>query len=290
MKIKRTHLAFFLSLSMALVCTIFIGCSEDSPMEATPTSTLTSGADAAESIAGAVGEQSGGIMDQVGDILALTNSVQLGKAAGDGFLDHREATYDETTGVWTLFVRRERGVQGEVPYGYWDRTFTYQFLNVDGEPQKNFITGTDTARTINFNIVEGDGYHMNFRLAHDLKEIQGAFVATNVNTDLVTVNGTYQRAAVDTITTEKFTRLSDHTLNVTVTDLVGPKGSRRDLSQKVSGTITGTFHADITFQVDRGYAEKTVDKSIKIVIQGGSAEIDVDGEKYLSNVQTGQVN
>ena len=174
-------------------------------------------------------------------------------------------------------------------FGTWTRTFTYQFLNSAGEAQKLFITDGDTAASINYNIVEGDGYYKNFRLSHDLKEIQASFVATNTNTDLVTVNGVYKRAAVDTITTQSFTRISDHALELNIIDVMGPKGSRRNLAQKVSGTITGTFHADITFDGERGYAEKTVDKEITIVIGEGEATINVNGNVYMSDIESGQV-
>ncbi len=287
--IKRVAVVPFVSLFFLIV--LLTGCSKENAMEPTTDfsgSGVQASDDVAESVAGAVGEESGGVMDQVGDVFELTQSFRLGKTDGDGFLDHREATYDETTGIWTVIVQRERGVAGDIPYGYWDRIFTCQFTNADGDVQKNFITDGDTARTINYTIVEGDGYHKNFRVAHDLKEVQGTFVATNVNEELITVNGVYTRAAVDTITTDKFTRISDHVVNLTVTDLVGPKGSRRNLAQKVSGTITGTFHADIVFDGERGYAEKIVDKEVNIVIGDGEAEIAVDGFRYRSNVQTGQ--
>ncbi len=288
MKRQQKHWRLML-LTAGMSVILLTACSDDNSVQPTPESPISSNSDAAESIAAAIGEQSGGVVDQVGDVIDLTQSIRLGKAVGDGFIDHREATYDESTGTWTLILQRERGVPGQIPYGSWDRVFTYQFLNAAGEPQKRFITNSDTARTIHFNIVEGDGYLQNFRLTHDLTEIQGAFVATNVQTENVTVNGTYRRAAIDTIITERFTRTSDHVLDLTVTDLVGPKGSRRDLAQKLSGTITGTFHADITFDGERGYAEKTVDKEIFIEIGGGEAEIDVEGEPYVSSVETGQV-
>ncbi len=288
-----TRLAFASAFSVAVVSLLLTGCSKDSVVDPTPTSgttsDITANSDVAESVAGDVGEQSGGLVDQLGDVIDLTQSIRLGKVSGNGFVDHREATFDETTGTWTLVLQRERGVAGDVPYGYWDRTFTYQFLNSDGQPQKNYITGEDTARTINFNIIDGSGYHKNRRVAHDLTELQGAFVATNVNTDWVTINGTYKRAAVDTISTKNMTRTSNHVIELTLTDMVGPKDSRRDLTQKISGTITGTFHADITFDGKRGYSEKTVDKEINIVFSSGEAEITVDGENYKSDIETGQV-
>lgn len=277
------------ALVPAFFTLLLTGCSKDSPVDPTPTSGISAGSDAAESVAGAIGEQSGGMMDQVGDVIDLTRSITLGKASADDFIDQREATYDEATGTWTLVLQRERGVPGQVPYGYWERTFTFQFLNATGQPQKLYVTAGDTARTINFNIVDGDGYHKNRRVAHDLKELQGAFIVTDANKPMVTVNGTYHRAAVDTISTKNFTRTSDHVLDLTLTDLVGPRNSRRDLEQKVSGTISGTFHADIVFDGKRGYAEKTVDEEIYIVINNGQADIQVNGENYTGDLETGQI-
>ena len=285
----RTKFFAFVSITMiAFFAFMLGGCSNENAMEPTASS-LDVNTDVAESVAGAVGETSGGVVEQVGDVIELTNQIRLGKTMADGFIDHREATFDETTGVWTLIVERERGTIGTAPYGVWTRTFTYQFLNAEGQAQKFYITPDDTAASIKFNIVEGDGYYKNFRLSHDLKEIEASFVATNTNTDLVTVNGVYTRAAVDTITTQSFTRISDHAIELAIIDVKGPKGSRRDLAQKVSGTITGTFHADITFDGERGYAEKTVDKEINIVIGGGEATIDVNGNVYMSDVESGQI-
>lgn len=275
-------------LTIAFFAFMFTGCSEDNSVSPT-TDALDVNTDVAESIAGAVGESSGGVVEQVGDVIDLTSQLKLGKTSADGFLDHREATYDETTGMWTLVVKRERGIVGTIPFGTWTRTFTYQFLNSKGAVQKFFITDGDTATSINYNIVEGDGYYKNFRLSHDLKEIEGSFVATETNTDIVTVNGVYKRAAVDTITTQSFTRTSDHSVELNVIDVKGPKGSRRNLAEKVSGTITGTFHADITFDGERGYAEKTVDKDINIVIDNGEATIDVNGNIYMSDIESGQI-
>lgn len=285
----RTRFFTFASfLTFALFAFMFTGCSEDNSVSPTADA-LDVNTDVAESVAGAVGESSGGVVEQVGDVIDLTSQFKLGKTSADGFLDHRDATYDEAAGLWTLVVERERGEIGAVPFGTWTRTFTYQFLNSTGAAQKFFITDGDTATSINYNIVEGDGYYKNFRLSHDLKEIQGSFVATNTNTDMVTVNGVYKRAAVDTITTQSFTRTSDHSIELNVIDVKGPKGSRRNLAEKVSGSITGTFHADITFDGERGYAEKTVDKDINIVIENGEAAIDVNGNVYMGDIESGQI-
>ena len=276
-------------LSILTIGILFMGCSEENTLEPTPSSGLSASSDAAESVAGALGERSGGVMDYVGDIVALSSPLGLSKSTAD-FVDSREASYDEMTGTWTVILQRQRGTEDELPYGIWDRLFTYQFINEAGEPQMFFITQGDTARSIKFEILEGDGYFANERLSHDLTFIEASLTATDTHTDMVTVNGTYKRAAIDTITTERFTRISDHTLELNIVDLKGPKGSRRDLSQKVSGTVNGTFHADVTFDGERGYAEREINRTIEIVIGSGEADIKVAGETFNSDVENGTLN
>ncbi len=122
-----------------------------------------------------------------------------------------------------------------------------------------------------------------------MNSLEGSFVATGTNTDMITVNGTYKRSAADTLTTLKMTRTHQHVLELTISDLTGPRGSHHNLSQKVSGTITGTYHADITFDGKKGYAEKAVDRTIKIVIGDGESEISVAGEKYKGDLITGEI-
>ena len=285
-QIKRFCLSCLL---MSLTVLLLIGCSKDSSVEPTPITSISSGADAAESIAGAVGNQSGGLADLIGDIVDFTKVLKLGNVNNFGFLDHRQAEYDEAAGLWTVTVERERGGKGNQPYGYWRRVYTIRFLNVNGLPQKHYITGLDTARTVEFNILSGQGFHKNKRVSHELKDLEASFIATNVHTNLITVNGTMQRAGVDTVKTLNMTRISDHTLQLTVTDLVDPADSRGDLSQKISGTISGTFHADIIFDGKRGYSETTVDKTFTIVINNGQAEIIINGRKYICDLESGQI-
>ncbi len=274
---------------MLLGLMIWGGCSKDTSTEPTPGVTVSSSADAAESIAGALGNQSGGVADVMGDVCEFTKMFRLGNVNNFGFLDHRQGTYDEATGTWTVTVERERGGKGRQPDGYWRRVFTLRFLNAQGQPQKYYVTGLDTARTVEFNLLSAEGFHKNNRVSHELKEMQASFVAENVNTNVVSVSGTLQRAGVDTIKTNGMTRISNHTLQMTVTDLVGPADSRNDLSQKISGTIIGTFHADIVFEGRRGYSESTVDRTFTVVINNGQAEITINGSKYICDLESGRM-
>ncbi len=284
----NTALSLLMSISLSALL-IFSGCTKENTLEPDSTSAISANADAAESIASTVGEENGGLTDQMGDLFDLTSPTGLSKSEGASYLDKKEATYDSVTGVWTVVLERERGNNNGMNYAFIKRTYTVQFLNKNGQPQKFYIVNADTANTIKFNIVEGEGRHKTRRLSQELKTLEGSFVATGTNTDMITVNGTYKRAAVDTITTMRFRRTHDHQIDLTIVDLKGPRGSRKNLSQKVSGTITGTYHAVITFDGVKGYSERTIDKTINIVIGEGESQINIGGQKYLGDLATGEM-
>ena len=276
------------ALLMAVIA--FSGCDKN-PAEPDQIGGYSVDMDVAESVASALGEDTGGLTDQLGDLIDLTASLSLKKGLESAdYIDTKEATYDETTGTWTLTLLRERGNPSGMMYAKISRIFTYQFLNQAGTPQKFYITDGDTARTIKFAIVEGQGRHQTRRLSQQLKTLEGNFTATNAHLPNMTMNGTYKRAAVDTITTLKFQRIHDHQSSWVVTDLVGPRGSRKDLSQKLSGTITGTYHADVTFIGEQLYREKTVDRTITITVNNGESQINVTGTKFVSNLKQGELN
>jgi len=156
-------------------------------------------------------------------------------------------------------------------------------------PQQFLVTEGDTAHSIRCTIVEGTGTLETPHLSAARTNIAGHFVATGVNTDDVTVNGTYSRSGAHTLTTRNAVRTLDCALAVEVIDLVGPRGSRRDLAQKVSGIITGLYTATVTFERGALYRERDVERDVVIVIEDGEALITVNGATYAGNVQTGYV-
>ncbi len=153
-----------------------------------------------------------------------------------------------------------------------------------------WTNGTDTAYSVQFDIVSGSGEHRTLRVSQQLTGLSGSWVATGVNTDTVTINGTYSRSAVDTITTPFATRTLNHSISMNFVDLKGPRGSRLDLSQNLSGTVTGEYQAQVTFQRGTAYRERSVDRNFTIVLGDGSASISLDGKHFMSNVQTGDLD
>ncbi len=291
MKSKR----FAHVLLPALAALALAACQNDDPMSSNDSLNATE--DAAESIASAVGADNGGATDQLSDVIELAGTsglqkpseVLLGKYSEPNAIASIDTSYDPVTGTWTLKLERERGNPNGIPYAEISRTYTYQFLNKNGQPQKYWKTGADTAYTIKFNIVEGTGTHRTRRLSQELTGLSGNFTATGVNTRLVTINGTYSRSAVDTITTRNAMRTLDHTLNLTFTNVQGPRGSRLDLSRKISGTVSGTYTAKVTFQRGESYGETTINRSFTINLGGGNANLNVSGKSFEADLSSGEL-
>lgn len=282
---------------MSLLLTTFAAfvmtaCDKNNPMEAQNNELATE--DAAESIASAIGSDNGGAVDQLSDVMELASFGRLqaqsedglSKSSGFGKID---TSYDAATGTWTLKLSRERGNPDGVPYAQISRTYTYQFLNKNGQPQKYWKVGADTAYTIKFNIVEGTGTHRTNRLSQKLTGLSGAFTATGVNTRIVTINGSYQRSAVDTITTREAVRTLDHTLKLTFTNVQGPRGHRLDLARKFTGNISGTYDAFVTFQRGESYSEKTINRTFSIELGDGNANIRIRGLLFKGNLLLGEL-
>lgn len=291
MKSKR----FASLLVPALAALALAACQNDNPVSSNDSLNATE--DAAESIASAVGADNGGATDQLSDVIELAGAsglqkpaeVLLGKYSEPNTIASIDTSYDPVTGTWTLRLERERGNPNGIPYAEISRTYTYQFLNKNGQPQKYWKVGADTAYTIKFNIVEGTGTHRTRRLSQQLTGLSGSFTATGVNTRLVTINGTYFRSAVDTVTTRNAVRTLDHALNLTFTNVQGPRGSRLELSRKISGTVSGTYTAKVTFQRGESYGETTINRSFTINLGGGNANLNISGKNFEADLTSGEL-
>ena len=284
MKLHRMTLAFL----SALLLLFAIGC--DAAGSDDETLTTSASDDVAASVSSLVSEDTGGLLDQVGDLFDMATvdgiTASAGKAAGDSLHDR---SYDEATGTWTVSFTREHTSDDGLRHATMSRVYQVQFLDAGGTPQQFFITDDDTARSINFTIVEGSGTLETPHLSAARSNITGAFTATGVHTDEVTVNGTYSRSGAHTLTTANAVRTLDYDLAVEVIDLVGPRGSRRDLSQKISGTVNGTYSGHATFTRGDLYRERDIDRTVTIIIDNGEASITVNGNTYAGNAQTGDV-
>ena len=283
--------------AIAMAVFVLAGCDKNDPASSNENATVAT-EDAAESIASAVGSDNGGAMDQLADIAELASiagiqgdgGAALGKGEQTADID---TSYDPGTGTWTVVISRERGNPDGPYYAAFSRTYTYQFLNKDGQPQKYWLVRNggqvDTAYTIKFNIVEGTGTHLTPRLSQQLTDLSGAFTATGTNTPLITINGTYSRSAVDTITTRNSVRTLDHTLSLNFIDIKIPRGPRATYATQITGTITGNYTATATFQRGDLYREKNIDRDFTITLSGGNARIRMNGLDYFGDLLRGEL-
>ncbi len=272
-------LAFILTLGLMQV--LLVACNTATE----PSEAITVNGDVAESAISAVGEETGGLVDQIGDLTVFASpSLPAKTSAGEDITK----VYDDATQTWTITVDRERGDSAGLYYARVQRTYRLQFRNQLGEPQQYWLNNGDTAYSMTFTIMSGEGRHMTPRLGQSLTGLEGEWEITDVNTDTLTINGYYHRAACDTLKTWRARRTLQHTLQLNLSDVRGPRGSRLELSQKVSGTIEGTYAAQISFQNGNAYRERNVNREINIELGNGQVNVTVESDNFGGNLATGE--
>jgi hypothetical protein len=289
MKQKVKHLWIISTISIISLLIFTMGCEKKNATEVTFSDDSISNEEIALSVAASIGENTGGALDQFGDALDQTGSENMNtlwKVSDTENIASHTAAYDSVRQMWIIHVVRERGNPSGPHYAYFERTYNLQFLDSNGDPQRRMIVDGDTACSVIFKIIDGDGRHTTPRLSQELKAISGNWLLTNTNLEMVTMNGSYYRAAVDTIFIPRGSRISDHTLNLTFTDVVGPRGTRRDLSQEVSGIVSGTYTATVTIIKCSTTIIREIQRNIYIVLGSGELNIQVNGEQFRFDPET----
>jgi hypothetical protein len=286
MKTRSAPATWFTLLALFALALMLAGCGSDDPASPADNDATANG-DAAGIVAADVANDNGGMTDQVADLAVAVGGLEADKTLPAGRF--HDAVYDALTGTWTLTVQRERGEPDGTPYAAITRVYTLRFLDAVGQPQQFRVVGGDTARTAEFDIVSGTGTHRTHRFEQNLDALSGAFVITHVNTDLLTVNGVYSRDASNRFETPRFVRTLTGEFDAELIDVTVPRGAGHDFSQAVSGTITGTYVADITVERGNDYFERHIDRSFTITFGAGEASIDLGGQHYSANLATGEL-
>lgn len=276
----------------------FQGCkSESNPLDSQIEAEATE--DAAVTVATAVASSAGGSLDQVEDILNIATTTGIENQSGVTLSPFGASSanvtrvYDSVTGVWTITVLRERGNIAGRYYATFSRVYNVQFLNQNNQFQRNFVTNRDTAYSINFKLVSGSSTIKTPRLSHRLLSVTGEWIATNTNTRNVTINtkpnGTFTRAASDTVSGENFMRTLNNNLSLNFINVVGPRGSGLNWQSKTSGQLIGTYTATVTFLRGTQYREKIINREINITLGGGNrATMNIGGAKFDLDLLTGE--
>jgi hypothetical protein len=207
-----------------------------------------------------------------------------------------ERTYDETTQTWTRIVACERGDPDERFYAQFGRTQTFQFFDAAGVPQQS----PETAVSLDFAIVDGYGEVRTPWLHHELLDIGADLDIDDLQDELVTVNGTYDRSATDTLLVRRpggpaaVRRTLIYDLDLALDDVRGPRRNYGHWGRPVSGTITGTIEGTVTFvRRDGSVVSRDFSRTFTIVFGGqpdsDTASLQIGGETYRANLLTGEV-
>lgn len=295
---KQLQYFFFALLLMGMV---WSGCKDnDNPI----TSQLSEAAyeDAAYTIAGAVGDENGGATQSIGDLLTFqaNGSLNVVTPTADGGVEtvtSDAGTYDPATGWWTVEISRSK-TNNRVTMSL-TRTYQFRFWKNNTQYQQYYVTDNDTAVKMELNIVSGTGYFKNKIVTHHLTQLEGGWLASDINKDTVTITLTknYVRKGVDSVVTLRASRIFDHTLTLTLVNLktlrFKPSQARsflewRDnLANAISGTIKGNITATAT--ITRGDDDKvrTMNKDFEITVGGGEGMISMDGRKFKGDMKYG---
>jgi hypothetical protein len=315
--------SLFSLFSLLLIGTLFLstGCKNENAVN--PIAESLASEDAANVIAGEIGTESGGVNDMLSDMTDFRSSPLFANEDGGTALLNETSTgrygtytrtYDPNTQTWRVVI--EASFQNPVRSGSWRREYTY-FFSKNGVRQQFFITAGVMADKINFAIVESgcSGQFTNPRISHQLTALRGSVEATvsvaNGDT-LLTVNSLAPRyrAAIDSIRIRGGLRTSDHNLTLTLANVVVPTRLDRRLPEQfiggrrfrnvrpISGTISGTYNAFITFQRGDRYSEREVTRNFTINFGASTGELvdlEVTGRnapkfKGRINLQTGELN
>jgi hypothetical protein len=291
----------YFSVVLLLAGTVGSGCkNDDNPV----TSQLSEAAyeDAAYTIAGAVGDDNGGATQSVGDLLTFqaTGSLTMVTPTADGGIEtvtSDTGTYDPATGWWTVTINRSKSNM-RVTMSI-SRTYQFRFWKNDSVFQQFYIVNSDTAKKMELNIVSGAGYFKNKIVTHHLTQLQGGWLASDINKDTVTITLTknYIRKGIDSVVTMRASRIFDHTLTLTYVNLTTARYKpsqtkpflewRENLANAISGTIKGNITATAT--IIRGDDDKvrTINKDFEITVGGGEGMISMDGKKFRGDMKYG---
>ena len=297
-------------ITWTVVAALFLfgsGCKKNSTAPVVD-ATINSNQDAAQSIANAVGEDNGGVTDQMGDVADATGSAGISPNVGSasperGLMkslasvgDSVSKTFNAADTSWTIFVARSRvGLLGR--QAGFTRSYYIKFIDRNGVALPRYITTTtpaDTASTIVFIVQNGTGYTITRFVSTHLLSIASDFTTIGTNTSTITVNGTFTRTGTDTIKTLTGERVLNYTLTANLQNVMGPRAPRyaglARVPRATSGTISGTYVATVNVLRGAAYTERSFTKTFTVTFGGGAGAIDVGGTNYSCDVQVGELS
>ena len=277
-------------LPLAALALVLAACDASAPDAELAAADLD---DAAAALAGAVALDAGGLLEDV------ATGASLAAPAADAARHpgpvrpgcRADRTYDPADGLWTAVFDCERGDPDGRFYASFERTATYRFLDASGQAQEERVG----AASVEYAVLEASNLFRSPRGVHALQSLTSDFVVTDLDAELVTVDGTVQRAATDTLRGARGERTLAYELDASLDGVTGPRGTARRWRRAVGGTLSGTLQATLTRTPAGGEtATVEIDEAFTITFPVGDdgdrvAQIVLGGRTYRADVETGQV-
>jgi len=263
------------------------GCSKDDATAPQTSIIPTAEKDVFESVITAIAEDNGGVVDQADDLAAIAGGIDSLSAFAKPIAGIGVPVYDSATCTWQVQIMRQRGAPSEPFHATYTRTYRYQYRNQFGEPQAQRLVGSDTAYSVHFEIVEGNGSCHTTRLSQRVMSMNGTLLATGVNTDTIVISGTCTRSGVDTLTSYQSVRTLEYQLELSLTNVRCLRGQSEDISQQIRGDLSGSYIANVAFMSGYTYGETNISRTMEIAMGDGRAILSIGDGTYSGDLATG---
>lgn len=267
-------------LALLAATLVFAAGCDTADVEVTgdPVAPLQITEDAAGAVANAVGVAPGGLLNEIADALvALGPNTRSDERAPC----ERDRTWSAEIERWIRTIECQRGDPAGEFYARFSRIHHFGFFDAAGGAHQRPAVATK----MTVDLVDGAGVRRTPRMHHVLLDIGAAFEIDGIHAERVTVNGSYTRAATDTLRAELRSRTITYELSLHVDDVVGPRramnawtqdpagigGLHRRWANSVSGTITGEISGVITMTTPEGTRTRDFHRSFSITFGEGGA-------------------
>jgi hypothetical protein len=280
------------------------GCdTADVTVDAEAFSPLAITADAAEAAAGAIAVGPGGLLNEIVDATIAFASITRSETHAGAC--ERERYWDADIERWVRSIHCERGEAKGDFYALFSRLHHFGFFDDDG----NLVRQPTGAETMTVDLVDGDGIRRTPRMSHTLLDIGASFEISDLPQELVTANGSYARAATDTLRGQDRMRTLTYELTLDFEDVVGPRRAavmgashpghpamsplHRSWALSVSGTVHGHISGEVSMTNPGGTRTREFERSFTITFgeggETGRMHFSGTNQSFLINLITGSI-
>ena len=276
-------------LSFAVLALALAACDSADTTSALASADLD---DAAQIVANAIALDTGGALEDAAFSASLAASVADGaRHPGPDRPGCRpDRAFDDATMTWTATADCQRGRPDGVFSASFARTTTYRFLDADGQPQRE----RRGAATVETSVLSGTSRVQARRGVHELTSLTTDLVVADLDSELVTVDGTVQRSVADTLRGRRGERTLTATLDLDLDGVQGPRSAARRWQSAVGGSVSGTLVGTLTRTPTGGETETVdLDRSFAVTFPtegaGRVAQIAIGDRRWRADLETGDV-